>query len=174
MPGYNRRTLTSFNRSSIISAIQNRSFSAPYRIGGAATVLALFIAVLPIRLHREANERSAETCLGLADRPPAEGPEAMNELERCSAVVPLDVELLADLGAAYESAGRPHDAEKTYRNVLALDPDYADVRVRLAAILLTRGAAPEAREHAELALRIQPNRTRVRQLLDEIARGATP
>ena len=28
--------------------------------------------------------------------------------------------------------------------------------------------------HAEQALRIQPNRTRVRQLLDEIARSTTP
>ncbi len=117
---------------------------------------------------------SAETCLRLADRPPAEGPDAMNELERCSAVVPLDVELLADLGAAYEGAGRPHDAEKIYQDVLALDPDYADVRVRLAALLLGRGAAPEARDHAEQALRVQPNRTRVRQLLDEIARSTTP
>lgn len=155
-------------------AILNRSFAAPYRIGAAAIVVALFIAVLPIRLHRGANEPSAETCLRLADRPPAEGRDAMNELERCSAVVPLDVELLADLGAAYESAGRPNDAEKTYQNVLALDPDYADVRVRLAALLLARGAAPEARDHAEQALRILPNRTRVRQLLEEIARSKTP
>ena len=88
--------------------------------------------------------------------------------------MPLDVELLADLGAAYEGAGRPQDAEKTYQNVLALDPDHADVRVRLAALLLGRGAASEARFHAEQALRIQPNRTRVRQLLDQIARSTTP
>ena len=155
-------------------AIQNRLLTAHYRIGAAATVLALFIAVLPIRLQRGATEQSAETCLRLADRPPAEGRAAMNELERCSAVVPLDVELLADLGAAYESAGRPQDAEKTYQKVLALDPDYADVRVRLAALLLGRGAAPEARFQAEQALRVQPNRTRVHQLLDEIARSTTP
>jgi len=129
---------------------------------------------LPIRLHRAANEASAETCLRLADHPPAEGDDAISELERCSAVVPLDVELLADLGAAYEGAGRPLDAEKTYQNVLALDPSYADVHVRLATLLLGRGAAADAREHAEQALRIQPNRTRVRQLLDAIARSQTP
>lgn len=145
-----------------------------YRIGAAATVLAVLVVALPIRLSRAANEASAETCLRLADRPPAEGNDAINELERCSVVVPLDVELLADLGAAYESAGRPHDAEKTYQNVLTLDPDYADVRVRLATLLLGRGDAPEARYHAEQALRMQPNRTRVRQLLDEIARSTTP
>jgi tetratricopeptide (TPR) repeat protein len=155
-------------------AIQDRSTSSAFRIGTAATVLAVLVIALPIRLHRAANEASGETCLRLADRPPPEGPDAINELERCSVVVPLDVELLADLGAAYESGGRPLDAEKTYQNVLALDPDYADVHVRLAALLLGRGAADEARDHAEQALRIQPNRTRVRQLLAEIARSKTP
>ena len=158
----------------IIPAIPNRSFSAAYRIGAAAIVLALFIAVLPIRLHRAANEASAETCLHLADRPLADQPDAINQLERCRAVVPMDVELLADLGAAYESGGRQADAEQAYQNALELDPNHADVRVRLAALLLRRGAAGEARDQAEQALRIQPNRTRVRQLLDEIARSTTP
>jgi tetratricopeptide (TPR) repeat protein len=156
------------------STILNHSLTASYRIGTAAAVLAVLIVALPIRLHRAANEASAETCLRLADHPPGEGREAMNELERCSAVVPMDVELLADLGAAYESAGRPLDAEKTYQNILALDPNYADVHVRLATLLIGRGAVGEARDHAEQALRIQPNRTRVRRLLDEIAGSKTP
>jgi tetratricopeptide (TPR) repeat protein len=157
------------------STILNRPLTAsPYRIGTAAAVLAVLIIALPIRLHRAGNEASAETCLRLADHPPAEGHDAIGELERCSAVVPLDVELLADLGAAYEGAGRPLDAEKTYQNVLALDPSYADVHVRLATLLLGRGAAGDARDHAEQALRIQPNRARVRQLIDEIARSKRP
>jgi tetratricopeptide (TPR) repeat protein len=136
--------------------------------------LAVFIVVLPIRLHRGANEASAEACLRLADRPSAEQPDDINQLERCRALVPLDVELLADLGAAYERSGRQADAEQTYQSALTLDPAYADVHVRLAALLLGRGAADEARDHAEQALRIQPNRTRVRQLLAEIARSKTP
>jgi tetratricopeptide (TPR) repeat protein len=155
-------------------AIQGLSPTSSYRIGTAATVLAVLIVALPIRLSRAANEPSAESCLRLADHPPAEGRDALSELERCRAVVPLDVELLADLAAAYQSAGRPLDAETTYQDVLALDPNYADVRVRLAALLLRRGAAREARDHAEQALRIQPNRTRVRQLLDEITRSTAP
>lgn len=155
-------------------AIQGVSPTSSYRIGTAATVLAVLIVALPIRLSRAANDPSAENCLRLADHPPAEGREALSELERCRTVVPLDVELLADLAAAYEGVGRPLDAEKTYQDVLALDPDYADVRVRLAALLLGRGAAREARDHAEQALRIQPNRTRVRQLLDEITRSKAP
>ena len=137
-------------------------------------MLVVFIVALPIRLHRAANEASADTCLRLADRAPTEQRDAITQLERCIAVVPLDVELLADLGAAYESGGRPADAERTYQNALALDPAHADVRVQLAVLLLRRGAAGEARDHAEQALRIQPNRTRVRQLLDEIARSHAP
>ncbi len=155
-------------------AIQKRAITSAYRIGTAAIVLAVLIVALPIRLHRASNEASAATCLRLADRPPAEGPGVIAELERCSAVVPMDVELLADLGGAYASAGRPRDAEKAYQNALALDPQYADVRVRLASLLLERGAAKEARDQLEQALRIQPNRTTVRQLLDEIARSQTP
>ena len=156
------------------ATILDQPLTASYRIGTAAAVLAVLVIALPIRLHRAANEAAAETCLRLADHPPAEGGDAIRELERCRVVVPLDVELLADLGAAYEGAGRPLDAEKTYRDVLALDPDYADVHVRLASLLLGRGAAGEARGHAEHALRIQPNRTRVRQLLAEIAGSTTP
>lgn len=137
-------------------------------------MLAVLIVALPIRLGRAANEPSAESCLRLADHPPSEGHDALSELERCRAVVPMDVELLADLGTVYESAARPLDAEQIYQDILALDPNYADVRVRLAALLLDRGAARDARDHAEQALRIQPNRTRVRQLLEEIARSKAP
>ena len=131
----------------------------------------MLIVALPIRLTRASNEAAAESCLRLADHPPVDGPDALNELERCSAVVPQDTELLADLGAAYESAARPLDAEKTYHNVLALDPNYAEVRVRLATLLLGRGAAGEARDHIEQALRVQPNRTQLRQLLETITRS---
>jgi tetratricopeptide (TPR) repeat protein len=145
-----------------------------YRIASVACVLALFVAVLPIRLNNASNEASAESCLRLADHPPAPGPDALYEMERCRVVVPQDVELLADLAGAYEGAGRLADAETAYRDALALDPTYADVHVRLATLLLQRGATAEARVHAEQALRIQPNRTQVETLLDAITRGRTP
>lgn len=137
----------------------------------AAIVLAVFVAVLPVRLNRSSNQPLAEGCLRLADHPRQPNADDIPELERCSIVVPMDVELLADLGAAYEHGGRQLDAEKTYLAALALDPDYADVRSRLAALLLQRGAAAQARVHAEHALRIQPNRASVQELLDTIARS---
>lgn len=145
-----------------------------YRIASVACVLALFAAVLPIRLNNASTEASAERCVRLADNPPAPGPEALQEMERCRAVVPQDVELLADLAGAYAGAGRLADAETVYRDALVLDPTYADVHVRLATLLLQRGATAEARAHAAQALRIQPNRASVQTLLDAITRSRTP
>jgi cytochrome c-type biogenesis protein CcmH/NrfG len=128
------------------------------------------IAALPIRLNLGADGADAETCVRLADRPPASGATALTELERCRALVPNDVELLVDLADAYGAAGREADAQQAYADALRLDPGYADVHVRLATLLLRRGAARDAREHALQALRIQPNRATVRQLLMEIDR----
>ena len=144
-----------------------------YRIGTLTLVLALFAAVLPVGLDQSSNGLSEEACVRLADHA-ADGASALPELERCRTVVPHDVELLADLGAAYEQVGRHEDAEKTYRDAVAIDSGYADLHVRLATLLLRRGARSEARGHAERALRIQPNRAHVRQLLDDIIRSQTP
>lgn len=148
--------------------------TSAYRLTIVILVLALFVVVLPIRLNHASNEASAETCLRLADEPPSARPDALQELERCRVVVPQDVELLADLGAAYERAGRHAEAEKTYQDALTIDPAYADVHVRLAILLLRRHATRDARDHAEQALRIQPNRASVQRLLDDIARSGTP
>ena len=148
--------------------------TSAFQTASVALVLTLFVLVLPIRLQHASNEASAETCLRLADNPPAEGAEALQELERCRVVVPQDVELLADLGAAYERGGRNEDAEQVYRDALSIDSTYADVHARLAALLLRRGASSEARTHAEHALRIQPNRAAVQQLLDSIKRSHAP
>jgi tetratricopeptide (TPR) repeat protein len=154
--------------------IQTSLRTSAYRLASISLVLALFVVVLPIRLNNASNEVSAETCLRLADHPPGTAPDTLRELERCRSVVPQDVELLADLGIAYEHAGRPGEAEEVYRDALAIDPTYADVHVRVATLLLRRGVVGEARAHAEQALRIQPNRASVQQLLGNITRSGTP
>lgn len=79
---------------------------------------------------------------------------------------------MADLGREYESAHRPADAEAVYQRALAVDPDYADLQARLATLLLQRGAAADARAHAEHALRVQPNRRALLDLLDRTSRVA--
>jgi tetratricopeptide (TPR) repeat protein len=138
-------------------------------------VLATLDFALPIRVRNSADAPLIEHCAQLADRASGPGEDTLLDLERCSGVVPDDVELMADLGNAYEIARRDRDAERAYRSVLALDPDHADVHVRLAKLILRQGgAAAEAREHAEQALRIQPNRKAVQALLDTIDRGRTP
>jgi len=77
-----------------------------------------------------------------------------------------------DLARAYEGATRITEAEATYRRVIAADPDHADAHVDLATLLLSRGAAAEARQHAEIALRIQPNRRAVIELIARASRVA--
>ncbi len=125
---------------------------------------------LPVRFTGSTDGGSTDECLTLADRPPA-GANAISQFERCRALAPTDVELSADLGALYASAGRAGDAEAAYRRALAVDAEYADVHARLAALLLSRGEAAEARAHAETALRLQPNR---RSILELIARASQP
>ena len=132
-------------------------------------MLALWWFALPVSLPDAVDGSSTDECLTMADRPPADGPAAIARLEQCSTLVPDDVELLADLAGAYEQAGRTADAESAYRRTLAIDADHAAVHARLAALLLARGAAAEARHHAETALRQQPNR---RALTDLITRAS--
>jgi Flp pilus assembly protein TadD len=121
-----------------------------------------------VRLAVGHEGASSEECLTMADRP-AVGASSITQLERCGTVVPNDVELIADLAAAYEAAGRAADAEAAYQRALTIDDEYADVHARLAALLLARGDAGQAKAHAEAALRLQPNR---RSILDLLARAS--
>jgi tetratricopeptide (TPR) repeat protein len=49
-------------------------------------------------------------------------------------------EALNNLGNAHAAAGRPADAERSYRAALRLRPDYAGARRNLDALLAGRGA----------------------------------
>jgi Flp pilus assembly protein TadD len=77
-------------------------------------------------------------------------------LERCLELRPDDVEIMTDLGGAYEQAGQWDRAEAVYRRALAIDADDGDVRVRLGGVLLQRGDAAGARREATAALAVQP------------------
>jgi tetratricopeptide (TPR) repeat protein len=136
-----------------------------------ALALCLWAAGLPVSLSRGVNAASDEECLTLADAPPAPRPDLVATLERCSALYPADVELLADLGAQYEAGGRRPEAEAVYRRALAVDPAYAELRLRLGRLLLARGAAALARREAQAALDVQPNRQAALDLLRD-AQGA--
>lgn len=101
------------------------------RIASTAAVLFILWVGLPVRLQQSSGEPSNEDCLTLADAPPAPAESALAALERSSVLVPNDVELMADLGAAYEGAGKAREAEAVYTRALAIDPGYADLRFRL-------------------------------------------
>lgn len=121
--------------------------------------------ILPMALPTSSTTTSSQECLTIADSP---GRRSLADLERCAVVVTDDLELLADLGAAYETAGRVPDAERTYRQIIARDDDYADMHVRLARLLLARGDHEGARRHLNRALQTQPNRASIRSLLDTV------
>ncbi len=127
-------------------------------------VLALFAVLVPVQLTPPGQGASAGECLAAGDTHSKDADLSL--LERCTALYPGDVELLADLGAASERVD-PLGAETTYRKALDLDPDYADLRLRLARLLLRRGAPADAVREAEEALRVQPNREVLLELLAE-------
>lgn len=114
---------------------------------------------------------SVGDCLTLSNASPEGRPGIVAALERCRALLPNDSELMADLGSEYESGGKFEQAEDIYREALAIDPDYADLRLRLAGLMLRRGEADGAVAQAELALRTQPNRKAVLAVLDQARRA---
>jgi tetratricopeptide (TPR) repeat protein len=135
-------------------------------IVAVAALLTLFRVVLPVALPQSPDAGAREDCLTLPDLSAMAAPTRVALLERCTALYPADVELMADLGAAYDSADDTARAERTDRRVLSMAPDDADVRVRLARLLLRRGDVAGARSEARAALRVQPN---WKSVLDVIA-----
>jgi Flp pilus assembly protein TadD len=128
-------------------------------------LLALFRLALPVSLPESSADGGREECFTLPDATATAAPTVVARLERCTALYPTDVELMAGLGAAYEAAGDTARAERIDGRVLAMAPDYADVRVRLARLLLRRGDVAGARREAHEALRVQPNRQSVLDLI---------
>ena len=133
-----------------------------------AALLSIYWIALPLALPRSSPQLSNGQCLSRADSVPASIPVLIPLLEECSALLPADVELIADLGDQYEHAGQWAAAEAAYQRALTIDPEYADVRRRLAILMLRRGARDDARSQIEAALRIQPNR----QVLLDLLHGA--
>lgn len=135
-----------------------------------AIVFGFLWLTVPVTLHRVGDGGSGDECLTLANQPPGNPATALPLLEHCRTVVPDDAVLLADLGTAYESAGRADAAEQAYQQAVALDPDDGPTHLKLARRLRARGAAADARTHAERAGRLLPNNPAVRQFLAELDR----
>ena len=136
----------------------------------AAAMLVMCGIVFPASMARPSSGVSKEDCLVLGERTGTDAPP-LSLVERCSALYPKDVELLADLGRAYERTD-PARAERAYTEALAIDPGYADLRLQLARLLLRRGDAGGAVREAEAALRVQPNRQVILDFLAAARRRA--
>lgn len=135
-----------------------------------AGVLLVFALTVPVSLPEPSSDVAGVECMTFADKAPERRPDLTRILERCSELYPEDVELLADLGAQYELAGAAQQAEAAYQRALALDPGHAELRLRLGRLCIKRGAASDARRHAEAALQVQPNRQALLDLLREASR----
>ena len=88
------------------------------------------------------------------------------------AVDRTDVELMTDLGAAYEASDRLSDAEATYRRALEIDPHDGVLLLRLGRLLLRRGDAVGARAHAAAAVRWMPGNAEAVRLEADASRAA--
>lgn len=92
-------------------------------------------------------------------------------LERCLDLRPDDVELMMDLGRAYERAAQWDRAEAIYRRALDADPDDGDAHVRLGDMLLRHGDAAGAGREGAAALKLQPGGSAATDLIERAKAG---
>jgi cytochrome c-type biogenesis protein CcmH/NrfG len=134
-------------------------------------IWSLFLLFLFFGVIRTVGEWSRPTMKGLdcTHSPDRDVPT----LERCLEVHPDSVEILMDLGGAYERADEWGKAEAIYRRSLAIDGDDGDVHIRLGKILLRQGDAAGAQREAEAALAVQPGGAAALDLLKRSAGAPT-
>ena len=95
-------------------------------------------------------------------------------LEQCLLAQPNDVELLLDLGAAYESGGRWADAERVYLRASRVDPRDGEPHRRLGRGYLAHGDLEGARREGAAARVTQPGNPEVLHLVEADADRAEP
>jgi tetratricopeptide (TPR) repeat protein len=100
-----------------------------------------------LALHAEASKQLAD---GQYSR-------AIESLRALVARNPNFTDALEQLAGAYESAGRYAEAAETYKQVLAKNPAMTEVvALSLGAVYMNLRRYPDARAHAELALKRSP------------------
>ncbi|MEP7308504.1 MAG: hypothetical protein ABJA98_23615 [Acidobacteriota bacterium] len=95
-------------------------------------------------------------------------------LERCLLVQPDDVELMLDLGAAYESGGRWADAEGVYLRATRVDPRDGEPHRRLGRGYLAHGDREAARREGVAARATLPGDPEVLHLVEADGDRAAP
>jgi len=82
--------------------------------------------------------------------------EARHCFQSALEIDPGNVVTLDNLAYVEESFGNMHRAERLYRNILDLDPEYAEAYYSLALLARRRGECFEAYRHCITYLRLEP------------------
>lgn len=82
--------------------------------------------------------------------------EAVRVLTRAHKQQPKDVKVLVNLGAAWDAAGKPVEAQGYYREALGLAPDDSVASCRLASSLYSEGKYQEAVDMLRDTVRARP------------------
>jgi predicted Zn-dependent protease len=119
--------------------------------------------VTDLRSWREPEAQFRDRNLGLAladysmqKKSAPQMVEAFRLLYRIEKTSSADSQVLAALGSLLFIAQDTQEAEKRYRQAIALKPDFAPYQVNLAAALLKEGRREEAQLHLERALHLDP------------------
>lgn len=83
-------------------------------------------------------------------------PREVKALKACLSRSPRDIELLLELGGAYEARGELAAAVEVYRRAVIQDPRDAGVRVRLGMALRSVGDLEGARRAGTVAVALRP------------------
>ncbi|MGE0864731.1 MAG: tetratricopeptide repeat protein [Vicinamibacterales bacterium] len=94
--------------------------------GRVVFALGILGAVVLVNRSQSGDEASAESI-----RCEIDPPRDIAGLEACLARSPRDLELVLELAAAYEAAGRHPEARAQHERAVAIDPRDADARRRL-------------------------------------------
>ena len=132
------------------------------------TAALLGLAGLPNQAPPTAGDLSTETV-----RCELDPPKDILALEACVVRAPRDVELLLELGMAYEAAGRFEDAHATYREAAEADPRDAGARVHLGTVLRQVGDLEGAHREGAFAAELRPHDPVARALVTADAQDSS-
>ncbi|MFC3676968.1 tetratricopeptide repeat protein [Ferrovibrio xuzhouensis] len=116
-------------------------------------------------LAQQPDQPDALHLLGLLADHHGDHLRAIDLIGRAIAQVPDQAEWHGNLATALLAAGRPADAEVSYKRAVTLDPRYVEGHYNLANLLRGRGDAAAAAAEFEIALALQPGHVPARNNL---------
>jgi Tfp pilus assembly protein PilF len=108
---------------------------------GSAAVLALLVSACAPTTQERIHEFNEE---GVQRLERGDFKAAREEFQAALMLQPENPRLIYNLGQCYDRLGQTSQAEQSYRDALRCDPDYAECRHALDAILVNSGRIEEA------------------------------